>query len=131
MTSQPEPGAPPERSSPRSAISNAVVRLHAEYYGRGPTKARTHLHDDFAMVMLEEVFTPAERTLIRAGKYDQVVSMRSAFHDALSADFVQAVEQITGRTVRAFMSQVHLEPEVAMELFVFDPLDGDQGGDDA
>src|SRR3712207_1674532 len=89
-----------DRGSPRSAITNAVVQLHAQYYGRGPTKARTHMHDDYALVVLEEIFTPAERTLIAAGKYDQVVSMRSAFQEALREEFVDAIESISGRKVQ-------------------------------
>jgi uncharacterized protein YbcI len=112
-----------EHGSPRSAISNAVVRLHAEYYGRGPTKARTHLGADYAFVVLEEVFTPAEHTLIRAGQFQQVLGMRTAFQDALAPDFVGAVEEITGRKVRAFLSQVSQDPELAVEFFLFEPSD--------
>jgi uncharacterized protein YbcI len=108
----------------RSAISNEIVRLHARYYGRGPTRARTFLGREFALCVLEDVFTPAEHTLVRAGKADAVYSTRMAFQDALHDEFVATVERVTGRTVRAFMSQVHLEPDVAAELFLFEPLDG-------
>jgi uncharacterized protein YbcI len=102
-------------------MSNAIVRIHAKYYGRGPTKARAHIHDAFALVVLEEVFTPAERTLTRAGRYEQVVNMRDAFQDALKAEFIEAAEEITGRTVRAFISEINVDPELAIELFLFEP----------
>ncbi|MEA2472946.1 MAG: hypothetical protein QOE06_861 [Thermoleophilaceae bacterium] len=122
MSSQvPDAGLQPERNSSRSAISNAIVRIHAQYYGRGPTRARTHLSPDFALVVLEEVFTPAERTLIGAGQFAQVLNMRAAFQEVLRGEFVKAVEEISGRRVRAFMSQTNQDPEMAVELFIFEP----------
>ena len=117
----PDLGHQSERGSPRSAISNAVVQLHANHYGRGPTKARTHLADEFALVILEDIFTPAERTLIAAGNYEQVVDMRAAFQEALRREFVEAIQAITGREVRAFISAVNVDPEIATELFIFEP----------
>jgi len=106
-----------------SRISREIVRLHAQLYGRGPTKAKTYLHDDYAMCVLEEVFTPAERTLIRAGNAAQVKATRAAFQDAVEPDFVAIVGEATGRTVRAFMSQIHIGTDAAIELFMFEPVD--------
>ncbi|MBI5105219.1 MAG: DUF2294 domain-containing protein [Solirubrobacterales bacterium] len=113
--------AAPDRGSPRSAIANAVVRLHAEHYGRGPTRARAHLGDDHVLVVLEDVLTVAERTLVRHGHGDKVKAARESFNDALRGEFVAAVEGIIGRRVRACLCQLHLEPEVAMELFMLEP----------
>jgi uncharacterized protein YbcI len=127
VSARPEPGHQFDRASPRSAISNAIVQLHARFYGRGPTKARTHLNEDYALVVLEEVFTPAERTLISAGRFDQVVNMRSAFQEALTSEFREVIEAITGRQVRAFMSQINANPEVAVDLFLFEPREGVSG----
>jgi uncharacterized protein YbcI len=110
-----------DRGSARSAIANAVVRLHAEHYGRGPTRARAHLAEDFVLVVLEDVFTTAERTLVAAGRGEHVVRARAAFTEALRDRFIDAVEVATGRTVRAFMTQTHLEPEMAVALFVLEP----------
>ena len=124
--SVPDLGPQAERNSPRSAIANAVVRLHAKYYGRGPTKARTHFHADFVLVVLEEIFTPAERTLVNAGNTEQVEAMRDAFQEVMREEFIEAVESISGRTVRAFISSVSIEPELATELFLFEPEQHDE-----
>jgi uncharacterized protein YbcI len=122
--SQQDPPAHTETSE-RAAISNAVVRIHARHYGRGPTKIRTHMHDDFALVVLEDILTPAERTLARAGRFDHVLNMRQAFQETLETEFKGTVEEITGRRVRAFVSQVSMDPELAIELFLFEPQQRD------
>jgi len=83
------------------------------------------MYDDFALVVLEEILTPAERTLAAAGKFDHVLNMRRAFQETLEADFKSVVEEITSRRVRAFVSQVSLDPELAIELFLFEPLQRD------
>lgn len=115
-----------ERGEVASEISRAIVKLHAEHYGRGPTKAKTYINRDFALCVLEEVFTPGERTLIDHGKPEQVSDTRAAFQDAIDHKFVAAVEAITGRKVRAFISQVHTSENLAAELFLFEP-DGEPG----
>ncbi|MDX6582965.1 MAG: hypothetical protein QOI10_2149 [Solirubrobacterales bacterium] len=103
------------------------MQLHARLYGRGPTRAKTYIHHDYLLSVLEEIFTPAERTLIAAGKGEHVQATRMAFQDAVQGSFVEIVEETTGRPVRALISQVHLETGVAIELFLFD----NGGGDDA
>jgi uncharacterized protein YbcI len=110
-----------DRGSARSAIANAIVRLHAEHYGRGPTRARAHVAEDFVLVVLEDVFTTAERTLISAGRGDEVRRSRDAFNEVLRDRFVAAVETATRRRVRAFLCQTSVEPEMAVELFVLEP----------
>lgn len=105
----------------RSQLATAVVRLHAENYGRGPTRARAHLGDDHVILILEDVFTTAERTLVAAGAGDRVREFRSAYSDATRATFIAAVESITGRTVRAHLTQTSTTPEVAVELFLLEP----------
>lgn len=121
MASSTDFDAPADRGSARSAIANAVVRLHAEHYGRGPTRARAHIADDHVLVILEDIFTTAERTLIAAGRGDHVIASRDAFNDVMRQRFVDAVEGIAGRRVRAFFCQTHLEPEMAVEVFVLEP----------
>ena len=115
--------------SARAAVSNAVVRIHARSYGRGPTKARTVMGEDYAMCVLENIYTPAERTLIDAGKADQVAGIRDTFQTVARGEFIGAVEEITGRRVRAFLSQVHWDPDVAVEIFLFDPLPSEASTD--
>jgi uncharacterized protein YbcI len=115
---------PSDRGPARSTIANAVVRLHAEHYGRGPTRARAHVTDDFVLVVLEDVFTPGERTLVAAGRGDEVKASRDAFNDVMRERFIETVQTATGRDVRAFFCQTHLDPEMVVELFVLDPEPG-------
>ena len=110
-----------DRGQVASAISSRLVSLHAKAYGRGPTKARTFLTPFYAMTIMEDVFTTAERTLINHGRAEHVRDTRTAFQDTMSDAFVAVVEEETGRTVRAFMSQVSTDPEMAAEIFVFEP----------
>jgi uncharacterized protein YbcI len=122
MSQSTEPDLPvSDRGSARSAIANAVVRLHAEHFGRGPTRARAHVSEDFVLVVLEDVFTTAERTLVAAGRGEEVKRSRDAFNEVLGERFIQAVEVATGRRVRAFMCETHLEPEMAVEVFILEP----------
>jgi uncharacterized protein YbcI len=110
--------------SHRSELANAVVSIHAKHYGRGPTKARAHIHEDFALVVLEDVYTPGERTLIEAGKFEHVANMREAFQSVKRDEFIGAAESITGRIVRGFVSQSIEVPQVSVELFLFEPAIG-------
>jgi uncharacterized protein YbcI len=115
-----EPSAT-DSSISRSAIANAIVRLHVEHFGRGPTRARAHIADDVILVVLEDVFTTAERTLVAGGRGDQVQAGRSAFAEVMRERFCATVQSICGRRVRVYLNQTHLDPEVAIELFVLEP----------
>jgi uncharacterized protein YbcI len=105
------------------AIANAISRIHREHYGRGPASSRAVLDRDHIAVFLEDGYTPMERTLISAGKFDTVRHTRHEFQRALRSEFVGAVEKVTGRKVRAFMSEVHQDPDVSVEIFVLEPAD--------
>ena len=107
-----------ERGQTLAAISNAVLGLHRDNYGRGAVRARTIIQGDYVACFLEDIYTPVEHTLIRAGQWEQVRNTRTAFQDALSAEFRGAVEEITGRAVIAFFSQVHHDPDMGIEAFV-------------
>jgi len=109
------------------AISNAIVRLHREYYGRGATSARTIIQRDYAVCFLNDIYTPVERTLIEAGDHDQVLQTRNAFQRAMTEKFTAAVEEVMGRKVVAFLSQVHFDPDLAAEVFVLEPDGSDRG----
>src|SRR5436190_4675082 len=102
-----------ERGPRATAISNAMTKLHREHYGRGPDNVRTTLGEDHVICFLEDIYTPAERTLIEAGEIEAVRESRLAFQRAMEARFVEAVEASTGRTVRAFLSQTHIEPDIS------------------
>ena len=103
-----------------AAISTAVVHLFSEHTGRGPTKARTTVDGDVVLVVLEDSMTKAERTLVRAGKEEQVLDFRRAFQDSMSEDLIAVVERLTGRKVQTFMSANHTDPDAAAEIFLMD-----------
>ena len=105
----------------RAAIANTIVRLHAEYAGRGPTRARAHLAEDHVLVVLEDVFTTAERSLLRSGQGGEVKALRKALVEAMRGPAVAAIQDLTGRGVRAYISETHLDPELAVELFLLEP----------
>lgn len=109
-----------------SAISNAIVGIVHEYTGRGPTRARTSIRDDVVVVMLQETMLKAERSLIEDDKAELVAHMRRSFQQTMRADMSEAVAQLTGREVIAFMSDSHLEPDYSVEVFVLAP-DGRDG----
>jgi uncharacterized protein YbcI len=103
-------------------ISNAMVRIYKEHWGKGPTKARTIYTEDIVLTRLEEIFTKAEATLIKAGREEEVRNMRIAFQRELENEFVGAVERLTGRKVQAFVSEMHAATNMGIELFVLEPI---------
>ena len=104
-----------------ATVSNGLVHLHKQYYGKGPTKAKTHLVDDTVLTILHGGFTVVERTLIDAGKAEAVHEMRRTFQASMESRFRSVVEEATGRSVIAYMSQVHSDPDIALEVFVLEP----------
>ena len=103
------------------AIANAIVKLHRDHYGRGAAFARTVIDRDYVVVLLHDIYTTVERTLIDAGHFDTVHQTRSMFQQTMREPFSEAVGKILGRRVVAFMSQVHESPEVSAEIFVLEP----------
>jgi uncharacterized protein YbcI len=104
-----------------AAISDGLVHLHKEYYGKGPTKTKTYLVDDTVVCMLRGGFTVVERTLIDEGRAEAVHDVRRVFQTMMKARFTEIVEAATGREVIAYMSQVHSDPDLALEVFVLEP----------
>jgi uncharacterized protein YbcI len=113
--------APAQGKQPLAAISEALVSLHREYYGKGPTKAKTFLVDDTVLCMLRGGFTVVEKTLIDDGRQQAVHDIRQSFQAAMQERFTNAVQDALGRRVIAYMSQVHHEPDISAELFVLEP----------
>jgi uncharacterized protein YbcI len=105
------------------AISDGIQRLHREFYGRGATTARTVIQRDYVATFLEDLYTPAEKTLVRAGETESVKQARWAFQRAMEEQFTKVVEDAMGRKVIAFMSQVHFDPDISLEAFVLQPED--------
>jgi uncharacterized protein YbcI len=104
-------------------ISTHLVQLHSRYCGKGPTKAKTHMVDHTVVSILQGGFTTVERTLIDSGEGDSVHRVRRSFQQAMEDEFRSVVEEATGRTVIAYMSTVHLNPDLAVELFVLEPAE--------
>jgi uncharacterized protein YbcI len=103
-------------------ISTGLVKLHSQYYGKGPTKAKTHLVNGTVICILRGGFTTVERTLIDQGNVDTVHEMRHSFQVVMEEQFTAVVEEATGRHVIAYMSQIHTGPDLAVEIFVLEPL---------
>jgi uncharacterized protein YbcI len=99
-------------------IADEIARLHREFHGRGAANARVILGDHELVVLLEDIYTPGERTLINDGQFKAVKESRQAFQMAMRERFSDAVELVTGRHVTAFMSQVHHDPDLAVEIFI-------------
>jgi uncharacterized protein YbcI len=105
-----------------SQISNEMVRLDKEQFGRGPTKTRTNwAGPDMLVVTLEQTFTPAELRLRQLGEDKQLRDLRLLFQYAEVDAFCDPVEQITGRKVKAFISGIDTKADVASEIFVLHP----------
>jgi uncharacterized protein YbcI len=125
-----EEGAMPtewkEPTGASTAIGNAITRLHREYHGRGATTTRTVISRNHVVVFLDDIYTPLERTLIDAGSWEQVKQTRQAFQMAMRERFTAAVENELQRKVVAFMSQVHVDPDMAAEIFALERLDSEE-----
>jgi len=115
----------PMRGEQAAAISNLIVKLVNDYTGRGPTKARTYINEDVVTVVLQDTLTKGERSLVRDGKEELVLHTRMAYQQTMRADLVAGLEAISGRTVRAFLSANHMEPDIAIESFVLDGVSTD------
>src|ERR1700710_708370 len=111
-----------------AAISNAVVGLLRDFTGRGPTQARTTIGSDTIVVTLRDSLTKAERTLAQRGQELQVLAMRRAFQNTMRDDMIAAVEQLTGRSVEAFLSDNLHQPDVAVEIFLMHRTNGNGNG---
>jgi uncharacterized protein YbcI len=117
--------------SKAAAISNHVVRTMSEYTGRGPTKGRTHINDDVVTVVLRDTLTKGERSLVDQDLDTLVLTMRKAFQGTMRHDLIHGVEKILDRKVVAFMSDNHIDPDIAVEVFVLAPLGAGPRGDGA
>jgi uncharacterized protein YbcI len=101
-----------------SAISRGVVQIYANLYGRGPDRANTFAEESHVLTVLHGCFTPAERTLIEAGRAKQVEDTRRAFQEAVREEFIGVVEEATDRKVESFLSQTDIRNDVHIEFFL-------------
>jgi len=104
-------------------LTNAMVRLYKELFGRGPTKARTHYAGaDIIVGTIQDSLTPAERNMLDLGEHQRVREIRMFFQHASEHEFKETVEQITGRKVWAFVSGIDTDRDVSSEIFYLEPL---------
>jgi uncharacterized protein YbcI len=122
MTDQPteEQVVSGESGAMVAAISREVVGIYAEYYGRGPTKAKTVWREDVVTCVLEDAFTRAERVLVDGGRFQQVRDNRQAFQEAIEPLLREVLTKVTGRRVDSCLSQIN-DKGVAIEVFVLGP----------
>ena len=107
-------------------ISTSIVAILREHYGRGPMKAKTYALDDIIVVVMRgSGFTALEQTIMDSGQPGRVVAMREEFQSVMAERYKTTINQLTGRTVTAFLSQAHVDPDITVEMFFVDgPLPG-------
>ena len=115
--------AQPAKGELLLAISNAVVRIYKEHFGKGPTKARTYYEGDVVTCVLSDVYTRAEHTLLSHGRTASVIHNRNELQEAVRTEFVTAVEQLTHRRVIGFFSGNQTDPDISVEVFVLAPIE--------
>ena len=121
--SPPQIGHADKRGLELQELTNAMVRLYKELFGRGPTKARTdYAGPDTVVATIQNSLTPAERNMIALGEHQRVREIRMFFQHASDEEFSSTVEQITGRKVSAFVSGVDTAHDVSTEVFYLEPI---------
>ena len=117
----PAPDSANRHGEELAAVTNGIVQLFSEYYGRGPTKAKSYLLDERIVVcVLEDTMTTVEQTLFKNGNKDMVRQVRLTFQEAMADEFKGVVEQALGRRVAGYHSQLTMEPDIGFEFFVLE-----------
>jgi len=101
-----------------AAVANEIVRLKAQYYGKGPTEAKAYMNDDTLVVVLRGGLTTVEKTLLEAGDEQLVRAVRLRFQEVMEQNFTDAVQRLTGLKVLTYMSQIVFDPDLCFEFFV-------------
>jgi uncharacterized protein YbcI len=115
-----------------SRISTEMVRTFKQYYGKGPVSTKSYLVDDLLFVVMREGITTAEQTMIDAGREGSVRTFRQEFENEMAEVLIRMIERLTGRRVVTYQSQVLFDPNITIEIFVFDEdaTPGRGGSDD-
>lgn len=106
-----------------TAISDGLVALLKEFYGRGPTRAKSYYEDDLVVCVLRGGFTRVERTLLEGGRGAAVIQQRMAFQDLMRQRFETVIQNATGRPVIGYMSGNQQDPDIMCEVFILAPTD--------
>jgi uncharacterized protein YbcI len=123
MSPRDVPTTPQEHGDLLTAISKGMVALLKEFYGRGPTRAKTYYQDDLVVCLLRGGFTRVEQTLLEGGRGDSVIQQRMDFQELMRQRFVAVIEDATGRSVIGFMSGNQQDPDIMCEVFILAPTD--------
>jgi uncharacterized protein YbcI len=106
-----------------TAISDGMVGLLKEFYGRGPTRTKTYFEDDLVVCLLRGGFSRVEQTLLEGGRGSSVIQQRMDFQDLMRERFQAVIEGATGRQVIGFMSGNQQDPDIMCEVFILSPTD--------
>ncbi len=107
-------------------LADEMVRAQKQFFGKGPEHARAYVLDDLLLIVMRGGLTRAEETMLEFGRPDQVRQFRQLFENAMAERLTTMVEEVTGRGVATYQSQVMFDPPVVVEMFVFDrPADGE------
>jgi uncharacterized protein YbcI len=129
-TAEQQPRQPIEAEaggSALAAISREIVKSMKQYFGRGPTRAKSYFVDDLLFVVMRGGFIEAELTLLKAEEADAVRAFRQTFENVMADRLMGLVEELTGRKVVTYQSQVMFDPDIILEVFVFDAPAGREG----
>ncbi|MBA2516118.1 MAG: DUF2294 family protein [Solirubrobacterales bacterium] len=107
-------------------LSNAIVQVQKEYWGKGPDRAKSYLLDDFLLVVLRGGLTKAEETMLDVGEGDRVRDFRQTWQNRAAARYIGLIEELTGRKVVTYQSQILFGPTILLEIFFFE---GSAAGD--
>lgn len=121
-------GGWPDEGSLANRISTTVVRALARTTGRGPTRAKTTLGPNGVFVVLQDTLTRGEQTLVDAGESEAVLDLRRRWQRVMQAEVSREIEELTGRKVIGFMSDNHIDPDLAVEVFVLEPRGAGSAG---
>lgn len=117
----PDSGGPSQnRGQLMKDISNAMVGMKKQFYGRGPTKAKTYINDNIVFCVLEGGLTKNEETLLAAGEEHLIRQFRLRFQEVVTETAESAIEELTGRKVMTYHSQIVFNPHTLFEIFVLD-----------
>ena len=116
----PGPGKEPEAPSLQARVSGVVVRTLKDLYGRGPTHAKTYLCDEYMFCVMSGGMSRDEETMIRAGAHDAVRDYRLRFQAVIAPELIRRVEDVLGRKVSSYHSQILFDPDRLVEIFVLD-----------
>src|SRR3712207_1180881 len=109
-------------------ISNEIVRMQKEHWGKGPLAAKSYMLDDFLLVVMRDSVTQAEQTMLDFGQPDLVRQFRQTFENEMTAQLTGKIEELTGRRVVTYQSQILFDPHIVIELFFFEEAAADQQG---